>query len=100
MACIILLVSAVQLCAFAKLPVMLLNVGCRQIAADLWLASYLAARFEPPRCEMEGGQISAQQFEDGARGFAQLWEACSEAEQLWSWVAPGNMLVGQLFTYS
>ncbi len=43
---------------------------------------------------MEGGLISAQQFEEGARGFAHLWEACSNAEQLWIWVPSGNQLVG------
>ncbi len=40
--------------------------------------------------------MSAQQFEDGARGFAQLWEACGDAEQLWTWVPSGNELVGQI----
>ena len=49
---------------------------------------------------MEGGMISAQQFEVGACGFARLWEACSDAEQLWTWVPPGNKLVSQLISTS
>ena len=44
---------------------------------------------------MGTGVISAQQFEKGAQSFAQCWEACSNAEQLWTWVAPDNKLVGQ-----
>ena len=45
---------------------------------------------------MRNGLISAQRFEKGAHSFAQRWEACSSAEQLWTWVASDNKLVGHV----
>lgn len=37
--------------------------------------------------------INAQQFEEGACNFAQLWQTCSNSEHQWTWHASGNRLV-------
>ena len=42
---------------------------------------------------MADAMLSIQQFEEGARGFARLWESCSSTDQLWTWHPSANMLV-------